>query len=197
MTAPDSLLTAFHDMWALKLPLIEKILRPIVVYFALILLLRIFGKRELAQANPFDLVVLLSISNTVQNAIIGDDNSLSGGLVGAVSLFGINYLVVRFLFRHRRFDQILEGSPTVLIRDGRLDRKALAKELLSETELVMIARKEGFDNLDEVDFCELEPGGIFFMKGRTPSGDAKRHLELVEKLEKIEKKLSVLAGKVN
>jgi len=184
-------------MWALKLPLIEKILRPIVVYFALILLLRIFGKRELAQANPFDLVVLLSISNTVQNAIIGDDNSLSGGLVGAVSLFGINYLVVRFLFRHRRFDQILEGSPTVLIRDGRLDRKALAKELLSETELVMIARKEGFDNLDEVDFCELEPGGIFFMKGRTPSGDTKRHLELVEKLEKIEKKLSVLAGKVN
>ena len=66
-------------MWTLKLPVIEKILRPVLVYLSLIMLLRVFGKRELAQLNPFDLVVLLSVSNTVQNAIIGDDNSLIGG----------------------------------------------------------------------------------------------------------------------
>src|ERR671937_119301 len=89
------------DMFALSVPIAEKILRPILVYVFLVLLLRIFGKRELAQLNPFDLVVLLSRSNTVQNAIIGDDNSLAGGLVGAFALLCINYVVVRFLFRHR------------------------------------------------------------------------------------------------
>src|SRR3954470_14477526 len=79
-------------------PVLEKIIRPVIVYFALVIGLRVFGKRELAQINPFDLVVLLSLSNTVQNAIIGNDNSVSGGLIGALSLLTINYLVVRFLF---------------------------------------------------------------------------------------------------
>src|SRR5579859_4921932 len=92
----------WHDIFALGAPILEKILRPALVYFFLVLSLRVFGKRELAQLNPFDLVVLLSLSNTVQNAIIGNDNSLTGGLVGALALLAMNYLVVRFLFRHRR-----------------------------------------------------------------------------------------------
>ena len=104
-----------HDMWgeifALGAPLVEKMLRPMLVYAFLVVVLRVFGKRELAQLNPFDLVVLLSLSNTVQNAIIGNDNSLTGGLVGAFTLLAMNYLVVRFLFRHRRLDQIFEGRP--------------------------------------------------------------------------------------
>ncbi|MGA9958191.1 MAG: DUF421 domain-containing protein, partial [Acidobacteriaceae bacterium] len=87
-----------QSMFHLQAPLIEKILRPIIVYFFLIFLLRIFGKRELAQLNPFDLVVLLSLSNVVQNALIGNDNSVSGGIVGALSLLTINWLVVRFLY---------------------------------------------------------------------------------------------------
>jgi hypothetical protein len=91
-------------MFALNLPVAEKILRPVIVYAFLVIMLRIFGKRELAQLNPFDLVVLLSVSNTVQNAIIGDDNSVSGGLIGAFALFRVNYLVVRFLFKHRRLE---------------------------------------------------------------------------------------------
>src|SRR5712692_8981305 len=95
-----------NEMFSLSLPILEKIVRPIIVYAFLVLLLRIFGKRELAQLNPFDLVVLLSLSNTVQNAIIGNDNSLTGGVVGAAALLIVNYLVVRFLFRHRRLDQI-------------------------------------------------------------------------------------------
>src|SRR3982074_2760295 len=111
-----------HDTWkhmfVLGLPLAEKILRPIIVYAFLVVSLRLSGKRELAQLNPFDLVVLLSLSNTVQNAIIGEDNSLLGGLIGAFSLLAINYLVVRFLFKHRRLDQIIEGSPTPLIEHG-------------------------------------------------------------------------------
>src|SRR5271157_2459425 len=112
---PGMLAKSLQDMFVLNLPVLEKIARPILVYFALVVLLRVFGKRELAQLNPFDLVVLLSVSNTVQNAIIGDDNSITGGLIGALALFAINYLVVRFVFRHKTLDQLLEGTPTVLI----------------------------------------------------------------------------------
>src|SRR5512132_1469646 len=107
------------DMFVLTLPWLEKILRPVFVYTFLVVALRLAGKRELAQLNPFDLVVLLTLSNTVQNAIIGDDNTVVGGVVGAFTLLAINYLVVRFLFKHRRLDQLLEGQPTVLIQHGR------------------------------------------------------------------------------
>ena len=121
------------NMLRVNLPLAEKVLRPILVYVFLVFLLRIFGKRELAQLNPFDLVVLLSLSNTVQNAIIGDDTSVTGGLIGAFTLCAFNYLVVRFLFKHRRIDQFIEGKPSILIRRGHIQRWALARELLTES----------------------------------------------------------------
>src|SRR4029077_20019552 len=109
----------------------------------LVVLLRVFGKRELAQLNPFDLVVLLSLSNTVQNAIIGNDNSVTGGMIAACSLLLINYLVVRFLFRHRRIDQILEGSPTVLVENGKIRNRELAKELITQPELAGVCPLRG------------------------------------------------------
>src|ERR1700688_2207113 len=137
---PDWLFS--HGMWnatfALGAPVLEKIFRPVLVYAFLVVALRVFGKRELAQLNPFDLVVLLSLSNTVQNAIIGNDNSLTGGLVGAFTLLAINYLVVRFLFRHRRLDQLFEGRPTVLVEHGHIVMNALAKELLTRAELMSV-----------------------------------------------------------
>src|SRR5437764_2875683 len=107
--------TALHHMFVLGLPVAEKILRPIAVYLFLIAGLRLAGKRELAQLNPFDLVVLLTLSNTVQNAIIGDDNSVTGGVIGATTLLLVNYLVVRFLYRHRALDQFIEGRGDVLM----------------------------------------------------------------------------------
>src|SRR5438477_10739688 len=131
----------WDHMFTLTLPLAEKILRPTIVYVFIVVMLRIFGKRELAQLNPFDLVVLLSVSNTVQNAIIGEDNSVTGGLLGAFTLFAVNYLVVRFLFKHRRLDQIFEGEPALLIEHGQLLPKALAKELLTEAELLTVAHR--------------------------------------------------------
>ena len=166
----------FDDMFGLKLAVAEKILRPIIVYIFLVVCLRIFGKRQLAQLNAFDLVVLLSISNTVQNAIIGDDTSVTGGLIGAFSLFGINYLVLRFVFRHRTLDQMLEGKPAVLIEHGKVRRKALAKELLSEAELKIVAHGQGFASLDEIDSCVLEPGGTFYIqaKEKGATGEARR-----------------------
>src|SRR6516225_11083799 len=97
------------DMFVLGLPIAEKILRPIVVYVFLIAGLRLAGRRELAQLNPFDLVVLLTLSNTVQNAIIGDDNSVIGGVIGGSTLLAINYLVVRFLYGHETLEQLVEG----------------------------------------------------------------------------------------
>src|SRR3984957_5474056 len=92
--------TLSTDMFHVPVPIVEKILRPVIVYLCLIIFLRLFGKRELAQLNPFDLVVLLSLSNTVQNAMIGDDNSVSGGVIGAFSLLAINGFLTRVLFRH-------------------------------------------------------------------------------------------------
>ena len=158
-----------HHMFSIPLPLLEKIIRPVIVYVFLVLLLRVFGKRELAQLNPFDLVVLLSLSNTVQNAIIGDDNSVAGGVIGAVSLLVTNYLVVRFLFKHRRLDEIIEGEPSVLMRDGKVINKELAKELITKTELQVIARRQGFDTLDDLEEIILEPGGSFVMKSKKPT----------------------------
>src|SRR5580765_5086070 len=108
----------WSDIFSLGAPVVEKMMRPVLVYFFMVVALRVFGKRELAQLNPFDLVVPLSLSNTVQNAIIGNDNSLTGGLIGALSPLALNYLVVRFLFRHRRLDELLEGHPTTLIEHG-------------------------------------------------------------------------------
>src|SRR5579885_1293095 len=155
---PDWLAT--HAMWkeifTMGAPVVEKVLRPALVYIFLVLVLRVFGKRELAQLNPFDLVVLLSLSNTVQNAIIGNDNSLTGGLLGAFSLLALNYLVVRFLFRHRRLDQFFEGRPTVLIRDGRIIKQNLARELLTRGELMTVLHRQGFYGLNEIDECRSE-----------------------------------------
>src|SRR5215475_3671980 len=99
-----------HDMFVLGTPLIEKIVRPVVVYAFLIVSLRLAGKRELAQLNPFDLVVLLTISNTVQNAIIGEDNTVTGGLIGAATLLFVNHAVVRFLYGHEKLDRLVEGD---------------------------------------------------------------------------------------
>src|SRR6266700_3583432 len=113
----------FDHMFQMPLPIVEKLLRPVIVYLVLVLLLRLFGKRELAQLNPFDLVVLLSLSNTVQNAIIGEDNSVTGGIIGAFTLLAINFLVVRLLFRSPKLTRALEGRSVVLVRDGQIDNK--------------------------------------------------------------------------
>lgn len=184
----------WKDMFVLGLPLLEKILRPIIVYLFLVVSLRLSGKRELVQLNPFDLVVLLTLSNTVQNAIIGDDNSVSGGLIGATSLLIINYLVVRFLYGHRKLEQIVEGESDLLIDNGKVQSLRLKKELITTSQLEAAARKQGFDSLTEVDRCILEPGGTLSFVGRKPGSDEVRHKELVEHLEKLMQEIVLLRG---
>jgi uncharacterized membrane protein YcaP (DUF421 family) len=173
------------NMFLLPLPIAEKMLRPVIVYVAIVILLRVFGKRELAQLNPFDLVVLLSVSNTVQNAIIGEDNSVTGGLIGAFTLFAMNYLVVRFLFKHRRLDEIIQGVPTVLMESGKLCPPAMAKELITTAELTSVAHRQGFASLDEIESCKLEPGGIFFFQAKTPPVGERQHNDVIARLEQL------------
>jgi len=184
------------DTFQLGVPVIEKIMRPIIVYAFLVAVLRVFGKRELAQLNPFDLVVLLSLSNTVQNAIIGNDLSVTGGLIGAFTLLATNYLVVRFLFRHRRLDQLVEGKPTVLIQRGKLNTRAMARELLTESELITVVRRQGFKSLKEIDRCLLDPSGTFIIEGKTPSIAETRHAELLGQLDRINKQLGELRQQI-
>src|ERR1700738_1498091 len=133
----------WKDMFVLGLPLAEKILRPIFVYAFLVISLRLSGKRELVQLNPFDLVVLLSLSNTVQNAIIGEDNSVSGGIIGAFSLLAINWIVARVLFRSPKLTRLVEGRATVLIRNGKMDQAAMERESLTPDELLSAIHKQG------------------------------------------------------
>jgi uncharacterized membrane protein YcaP (DUF421 family) len=160
-----------QSMFYLHLPVLEKIVRPILVYVCLIGFLRLFGKRELAQLNPFDLVVLLSLSNTVQNAIIGDDNSVTGGMIGAFSLLAINWIVVRLLFRAPKLSEQLEGDPSVLIRDGQIDHAVMKKETLTETDLLSVLHKQGVDDVSQVRMCVLEPNGTFYVEPVKPSQD--------------------------
>ena len=114
-----------NHMFIPGVPLIEKILRPIIVYVFLVVGLRLAGKRELAQLSPFDLVVLLTISNTVQNAIIGEDNSVVGGIIGAITLLLANGALGRLVYRFRKLEDMVEGSTDILIQNGKLNKKVL------------------------------------------------------------------------
>jgi len=156
-------------MFHLPLPWLEKILRPILVYLFLVTALRVFGKRELAQLNPFDLVVLLSLSNTVQNAIIGNDNSVTGGMIGAFSLLTVNWVLSRVLFKAPRLEEIVEGTKTILIRKGVVDVAALKKETMTEQELLSVVHKQGLNYFEEVETCALEPNGTFYVEAMKPS----------------------------
>jgi uncharacterized membrane protein YcaP (DUF421 family) len=173
------------DILQMDVPILEKIIRPVLVYLFLIVGLRLAGKRELAQLNPFDLVVLLTLSNTVQNAIIGNDNSVVGGLIGATTLLVVNYAVVRFFYRHEHLDRLIEGDSDVLIDDGQLQEEHLKKELITRTELEAAARRQGFASLAEVERAVLEPGGTISFIGKRPTPESTRHAELLAKLNDV------------
>jgi uncharacterized membrane protein YcaP (DUF421 family) len=178
------------DMFVLGLPIAEKILRPIVVYVFLVIGLRLAGKRELAQLNPFDLIVLLTLSNTVQNAIIGEDNSVTGGLIGAATLLLVNHLVVRYLYNHERLGQLIEGDSCVLIEAGQIKMDTLKDELLTVAELEVAAHKQGFGSLDEIDRAVLDPEGNIAFFGKRPTPDTSRHEEILARLDAMSSKLA-------
>ncbi|ADW69770.1 DUF421 domain-containing protein [Granulicella tundricola] len=186
-----------ESMFHMHLPLLEKILRPMIVYLVLIVFLRLFGKRELAQLNPFDLVVLLSLSNTVQNAIIGDDNSVTGGVVGAFALLAINWVLMRILFKVPKLNDALEGTETLLILDGIVDYEALKRETLTEVELLSVLHKQSFDSVSQVRKCVLEPNGTFYVEGMTPSAEDVHSSDLMKAVETLTREVRELRSELN
>jgi len=184
--------TIWTHMFQLSLPIAEKIARPVVVYAFLVLGLRLAGKRELSQLNPFDLVVLLLLSNVVQNAIIGEDSSVTGGLLGAASLLAVNHVVVRFLFRHERLDRMIEGEPDVLIDEGRVLTDHLSGETITVQELEVAARKQGFASLADVERAVLEAGGGITFVAKKPKPEDVRHREILERLDRLAAELGGL-----
>jgi uncharacterized membrane protein YcaP (DUF421 family) len=182
----------WRDLLHPDVSILEKIIRPILVYLFLVISLRLAGKRELAQLNPFDLVVLLTLSNAVQNAIIGNDNSVTGGIVSATTLLVMNYVVVRFLYSHEKLDRFVEGNPEVLIENGCLCDAQLKKELITLTELEEAAHKQGFASLSLIDRAVLEPGGSITFVGKEPQPEEQRFQEVLERLDAISRELAAI-----
>jgi uncharacterized membrane protein YcaP (DUF421 family) len=149
-----------HDLVHLGLPWWDKAIRTLVVYVAVLVLLRFFGKRQLAQLNAFDLVVLLLLSNVVQNAIIGNETSLPGGLLGAFVLLAANYVLVWLAFERKWLSRLLQGSSTKLYEDGHEVGRGLHHELITHEELVAALRRQGME-LEDVEEVDLTPDGTF------------------------------------
>jgi uncharacterized membrane protein YcaP (DUF421 family) len=142
------------NMFIPDISILEKIIRPLVVYFFLLLAFRLAGKRELGQMTPFDLIILLTISNVLQNAMIGSDNSLSGGLIGGLTLFCANGLVSRLVYHFPKLERLLEGKPTPLIEDGRILTKNLRREVMTRAELERAIRKHDLDPTADLHFIK-------------------------------------------
>jgi uncharacterized membrane protein YcaP (DUF421 family) len=193
--------TLWHNLVALgtsdtgrfPVSLLEKVLRPIAVYLLLVTALKAVGKRMLAQLNPFDFVVLLTLSNTVQNAIIGNDTSLLGGIVGAAALLGVNALLVRTHYRGSSMDRMSADERDVcLIQGGRLIEPELRRLHISPGELTAKAHERGFDALDEVETALLYPNGTIYFRGREADTDAARHAELLRRLDALGAEIAAL-----
>ena len=186
----------FHALLAPGIPITEKLLRTFLVYVFLLVGLRLAGKREMGQLNPFDFVVLLLLANTVQNAIIGNDNSLVGGIIGATALLIVNWFVVRYLYTHPAIARLVEGDPDLLIRNGKLRGDRLKRELITPEELEAAARRQGIEGLHRVETCRLEIGGALTFVAKEPTEEEKRHGELVKHLESLKQSHAALLARV-
>jgi len=148
-----------EHLWIPDIPIWEKIFRSIIIYLFILLAFRFTGKRQVGQLTPFDLVLLLIISNVVQNAVIGNDNSLGGGLIGAATILALNWSMVEISYRFKFFRRVMEGTPTVLIHNGKVLRDSLRKERITMEELQAAIRKSGSAEVDQVRFAVLEENG--------------------------------------
>lgn len=151
-------------MWHLSIPWWEFIVRGVIVYFFLILILRVTGKRQIGQLAPFDLVLLLVLSNAVQNAMNGGDNTVLGGLISAITLITCNYLVGYATFKNKTVEMIVEGRPQVLIHDGKLFTEVMAQAKLTHHELNAALRGGGCASIDDVHYAILENNGQITVK---------------------------------
>jgi uncharacterized membrane protein YcaP (DUF421 family) len=180
----------WSDMFLPGLPVIDKILRAVIVYVFLLVALKLAGRRELAQLNAFDLVVLLTISNTVQNAIIGNDNSVTGGLIGASTLLVADYILVRFFYARQKRKPKQDDGREVLIENGKILEAHLKKELITPAELEEAANRQGFESLEEVERAVLNQDGVFaFVKKKQPEAKGGEYQEILNRLDLLQKQM--------
>ena len=148
----------------------EMIIRAVIVYGLLLILLRITGKRQIGQMSPFDLVLLLVLSNAVQNAMNGGDNSVLGGIISAVTLVALNFVVGLATYKSKRLEELVEGRPEVLIHNGVLFKQVMERQKLTHHELNSALRAGGCACVEDVHFAILENDGQITVQSRSPSG---------------------------
>jgi uncharacterized membrane protein YcaP (DUF421 family) len=158
-------------MWNPSVALWDLVVRAVVVYVFLIALLRITGKRQVGQLAPFDLVLLLVLSNAVQNSMNGGDNSLIGGLVSATTLVVLNYTVGTATYRSKRLERLIEGRPEVLVHNGKIFEDVMARAQLTHHELNAALRRAGCSTFSEVHYAILENNGSISVTARRPNGN--------------------------
>ena len=174
-----------QDIFHLDVSVLEKLVRPVLIYVFLAVALRLAGKRELAQLNSLDFVVLLAVANAVQNGIIGNDDSVTGGVLGASALFLLNGILAVVLFKSPRLRRFAEGTPRVLIRMGEIDQEALRKERLTVDQLMAAIATQGGEGLDDVEEAVLEPNGTIVSRMKEMDRDAMRFMDLTNQLEEL------------
>ena len=148
-----------NEMWVLSLPWWEFLLRGVVVYAFLIFILLVTCKRQVGQLAPFDLVLLLVLSNAVQNAMNGGDNSILGGMLSAMTLIGVNWAVSWATFRNKRLARIIEGRPELIVHNGHVFQDVMQREQLTHSELEAALRASGCADIKRVHFAVLETNG--------------------------------------
>ena len=183
-----------HDIFQLDVPVLEKLLRPVLIYAFLVIALRLAGKRELAQLNSLDFIVLLAVANAVQNGIIGDDVSVTGAVLGASALFVLNGALAVVLFRSPRLRILTEGSPRVLVRMGVVDQEALRKERLTVDQLMAAIATQGAGGLDDVEEAVLEPNGTIVARMKEMDRDAMRFMDLIRQLDELKTMVAALGA---
>jgi uncharacterized membrane protein YcaP (DUF421 family) len=181
----------FDSLFTMPIPIGEKIARTILVYVIVVVLLRLLGRRTVAQLNAFDLVVLLLLSNVVQNAIIGPDDSLLGGLIGVVTLLLINTLVVWGVRRNPRLDRIMEGANVTLVRDGKVDRPALQRLGIREADLHAALLNQGAEGIHDVKEADMYPSGSIVVELTQEAENASRM-----DLDRVEDKIDQLTAAI-
>lgn len=148
-----------HDLFVMQIPILEKIARTVLVYAVIVVLFRLTGKRGLAGLNTFDFIVIFLLSNVVQNAIIGNDDSLLGGVVGAVTLVAVNAGLNRTIATSDTADRWLQGKASMVIEDGTVNQRALRRLALRPRELNYAVKLQNGDSIDDVQSGQLEPSG--------------------------------------
>ena len=178
----------WHAMFVEQIPFTEKILRTVLVYALIALLFRLSGKRGLANLSTFDFVVIFLLSNVVQNAVIGNDTSLTGGVVGAVTLVVVNAVVNRVVASSAIAARIFDGPPTTVIRDGQVIRRALVHLGVRRSELDNAVRMQNGDDVSEIQDGTLEPGGqlVLTLKRADQSATQADVAQLRDQLSRIE-----------